>query len=134
MVEDTQSDLPDFSMNASGLYTDATYTDTKVGSIRCLTPVNADGTPDDTRPALFSGQSQLMTPAGALPINFEIDAKDLAEAVDKFGGAAQQGVEDTFKQLEEMRREQASQIVVPGQEGMGGMGGQGAPGSGIFMP
>jgi hypothetical protein len=38
-------------------------------------------------------------------------------------------VEEAAKELERMRREQASQIVVPGQGG-GGMGGSGMGGQG----
>ncbi len=129
MLGNKPSDLPEFVMNTSDLYKDETITDTKVGSIRCLTPIKPDGTPDDSRPVLYAGQAQLMTPAGVLPINFELDAKNLAEAVEMFSEAAKQGVQDTFKKLEEMRREAASQIVVPGQENAAG-----APGSNIFMP
>jgi len=129
MSNNDQSDLPDFAMNTSDLYKDETITDSKVGSIRVLTPINTDGTDDDSRPTLFAGQAQLMTPAGVLPINFEIDAKDLTEAVNMFADGAKQGMEETIKKLEDMRREAASKIVVPGQEG--GMGG---PQSNIFMP
>jgi hypothetical protein len=39
-------------------------------------------------------------------------------------------VEEAAKEMERMRREQASQIVVPGQGGQGGMGG--GAGSGII--
>lgn len=129
MLGNTPQDLPDFVMETSELYKDETITDTKVGSIRCLTPIKADGSIDDSRPTIFAGQAQLMTPAGVLPINFELDAKNLEEAVEMFADAAKQGVQDTFKKLEEMRREAASQIVVPGQENAAG-----APGSNIFMP
>jgi hypothetical protein len=129
MSNNAKADLPDFAMNASNLYKDETITDSKVGSIRVLTPIKPDGKDDHSRPTLFAGQAQLMTPAGVLPINFDIDAKDLAEAVNLFGDAAKVGMEETIKKLEDMRREAASKIVVPGQEG--GMGG---PESKLFMP
>ena len=43
------------------------------------------------------------------------DDPRMKEAAENFGAAASQSVEDTMKELEEMRRQQASQIVVPGQ-------------------
>ncbi|MCH8550995.1 MAG: hypothetical protein LAT62_03595 [Natronospirillum sp.] len=121
------SDL-DLSLDANNLYRDEVITDLRAGTLRQLTPVTVTGERDDSRAVRFHGQTQIMTQAGALPVNFDIDAKDLKEAVDKFGEAARKGMEDTIKQIEEMRREQASSIVVPGQEGGGLGGGQGGPG------
>ena len=66
------------------------------------------------------GQAQIMTQAGPIPINFEIEAKSLTESVDQFAEAAQQGVEKTVRELQELRRQQSSSIVVPGSSGMGG--------------
>ncbi len=114
------------------LYQEETFTDRKVGTIQRLTPVDADGNPDPSRPVLYLGQTQVMTPAGALPINFELEANDLGEAAAGFGAAAQVGLEDTMKRLEEMRREHASSIIVPGAGGAPG-GGPG-PGGALKMP
>ena len=55
-----------------------------------------------------------MTPGGALPLSFMIEADTLKDAVNGFGAAAQVAVEDTMEELKEMQRAQASQIVVPG--------------------
>jgi hypothetical protein len=75
-----------------------------------------------------------MTGAGPLPISFEIEAATLAEAVDKFGDAAKEAIERTVRELQELRRQQASSIVVP-QGGMGGLGPGGLGGGGkIQMP
>jgi hypothetical protein len=90
-----------------------------------MTPLKSDGSDDDTRPTLYVGEAQIMTNAGPLPINFEIEAKDLADAVDQFGDAAKAGVERTMRELQELRRQQASSIVVPGMA---------PPGSKIQMP
>jgi DNA-binding protein YbaB len=76
------------------------------------------------------GQTQVLTPAGALPLNFEIDASSLDDAVAKFGDLARQALNDTMQRLEEMRREQASSLIVPGAGGAPG-GGQPGPGGGI---
>ena len=40
-------------------------------------PVTADGAADAARPVLFVGQAQVMTPMGAVPISFELDAVTL---------------------------------------------------------
>ncbi|TGG91331.1 hypothetical protein E4656_16560 [Natronospirillum operosum] len=123
------SDL-DLSLDANNLYRDEVITDLRAGTLRQLTPVTVNGERDENRAIRFHGQTQIMTQAGALPVNFDIEADSLEEAVEKFGAAARQGMEDTIKQIEEMRREQASSIVVPGQEGGGFGGGQGG-GSGL---
>ena len=104
---------PDINISSDELYREETFTDRKVGTIQRLTPINGDGDQDQSRPVLFVGQTQVLTPAGALPISFEIEATNLAEAAEGFGPAAQLGLEDTMRRLEEMRREQASSIIVP---------------------
>jgi hypothetical protein len=126
-------------MDASSLYREDIITDRKVGTIRRMIPVTRGGADDHARPTLYVGEAQIMTNAGPLPINFEIEAKDLGEAVDKFAGAAKEAVEKTVRELQELRRQAASSIVVPGaggaMGGMGGLGGLGGPGGGkIQMP
>lgn len=120
----------DASMDADNLYREEIITDRKVGTLRMMTPVKSDGTPDNARSALFIGEAQIMTQAGPLPINFEIEGKTLAEAVTNFGEAAKEGVERTVRELQELRRQQQSSIVVPGAGGMGGLGGMGGMGGG----
>jgi hypothetical protein len=114
-------------MDAEALYREEMYTDRKVGTIRALVPVKKDGTQDDSREVLYVGETQIMTSMGALPVNFEIDAQSLGEAAEKFGPAAKEAIERTVKDLQELRRQAASSIVVP-QGGMGGLGGMGGPG------
>jgi hypothetical protein len=101
------------TMNSTQIYREETFTDRKVGTIRRLTPVGADGSADPGRPVLFIGQAQVMTPMGAVPISFELDASTLNEAIDKFGVAAESAVHQTMRELQEMRREQASSLVIP---------------------
>jgi hypothetical protein len=122
----------DIQMAADDLYLEEVFTDRRVGTMQRLTPVTSSGEPDGSRTTLFVGQTQVMTPAGSLPLSFEIPADSLEGAVEGFGAAAENAVQDTMKKLEEMRRESASSIIVPGSEG-GGM--PGAPGGGgIRMP
>ncbi len=123
-------------MDPNALYLEEIFTDRRVGTIRRLTPVNGQGAVDTTRPISYVGETQVMTSVGALPISFEIEAKDLAEAATKFGPEAKEAIERTVRDLQEMRRQAASSIVVP-QGGMGGLGGLGGgmPGGGkIQMP
>jgi hypothetical protein len=104
----------EIAMDATGLYREETFTDRRVGTLQVLTPVTAAGANDTTRPVLYVGQTQVLTPAGALPLSFEIPAKSLEEAIQRFGDAAEQALERTMRRLEELRREQASSIIVPG--------------------
>lgn len=127
-----QVESKDMQFQADQLYREEVITDRRVGSIRRLVPIQTDGSDDSARPVLYVGQAQLMTPVGTIPLSFELDAGSLKEAVEKFGDAAQQAVEHTAKELEEMRREAASSIVVPGAGGAGRMPGSGGmPGGGM---
>ncbi len=124
----------DPTMDPNSLYREEIVTDRKVGTIRMLTPLKSDGSPDASRGVIFIGEAQLMTSVGTLPINFELDAQSLDEAVSKFAGGAKEAVERTMKDLQELRRQQASSIVVP-QGGMGGLTGGGmGPGGKIQIP
>ena len=107
----------EMNMDVANLYREEIYTDQKIGTIRVMTPVTANGERDDARAVQYVGQAQMMTPAGALPLTFELAVDNLADAVAGFGDGAKQAMEDTMRELQEMRRQQASQIVVPGQDG-----------------
>lgn len=107
------------TMDSQQLYREEVFTDRKVGTIRRLTPVTADGAADAARPAIFVGQAQVMTPMGAVPISFELDAASLDAAVEKFGASAEQAIQQTMRELQELRREQASSLVIPDAGGAG---------------
>ncbi len=132
-MEQTQ----DIQMDVDQLCREDVFTDSRIGSIRRLTPVTAEGDDDSSRPVQYFGSTQIMTPAGALPLNFELPGGSLKEAIEGFGDAAREAVEQTMEELKEMQRQAASQIVVPkagempgGPGGAGGFGG----GGGIQMP
>jgi hypothetical protein len=131
MAEDRNQDP---QMDVEGLYQEDSFTDRRVGQIRRLTPVRPDATVDPTRPVLFIGQAEIMTNKGPVPISFEIEGKTLEEAVQGFSPAAAVAIERTVQQIQEMRRQQASQLVVP-QGGMPNLGGGGGRGGGkIQLP
>jgi hypothetical protein len=125
-----QNDLPDVKLDAASLYREEVFTDRRAGTIRKLTPITIDGAEDSARTVLFSGQTQLLTPAGVLPLAFEIEATTLKEALEKFPEGVKSALEQAIDEAREMRREQASRIVVP-EVGGGGLGpGPGAGGGG----
>ena len=118
-------------MDPNSLFREEIFTDQQLGTIRKLTPVTADGSDDPSRPIAFFGSAQVMTQMGAIPLNFQLDGETLGEAASDFAGKAQLAVEETSKELERMRREQASQIVIPGQGG-GQPGSRGGARGGII--
>jgi len=116
-------------MDPAALFREEVYSDRKVGTIRRLVPVKSDGTDDPARPVQYVGQTQILTAMGAIPLNFEIEAQTLDEAVNRFGDGAKAAFEKTVRELEEYRRQSASSIVIP-ERGAGGFGPGGAPGGG----
>src|SRR3954463_8082257 len=117
----------ELKVDPASLYLEEVFTDRRVGTIRRLTPVGKDGERDTARAVLYIGETQVLTPAGALPIGFEIGAGSLEEAAEKFGTLAREAIERTVKELQEMRRQAASSIVIPqgGLPPTGGLGGGG---------
>jgi hypothetical protein len=100
-------------LDPSQLYREETFTDHKIGTIRRLSPVKSDGSPDPGRPMVFTGQTQILTAGGALPLTFEIAATTLSEAAEKFGATAKVALEEMLRELQALRREAASQLVIP---------------------
>jgi hypothetical protein len=126
----SQPDLPDVKLDPASLYQEDVFTDRRAGTIRRLRPITADGADDPSRTTLFSGQTQLLTPAGVLPLGFEIEANTLSEAIEKFPDGVKVALEQAIEEAREMRRESASRIVVP-DVGGGAIGpGPGAGGGG----
>jgi regulator of protease activity HflC (stomatin/prohibitin superfamily) len=120
------SGLPEIQLDSASLYREDMFTDRKAGTIRRLIPVTTDGATDATRPVLYSGQTQLLTPTGVLPLGFEIEAVSLQDAIEKFPAAVKEALEQAIEEAREYRRESASRIVVPDV-----LGGPGAvPGGG----
>src|SRR5918911_3055644 len=103
----------DIKVDPNALYLEEIFTDRRIGTIRRMTPVKKDGNKDTARAVIYQGETQVLTPAGALPIGFDIPAASLEEAAEKFGQLAREAIERTVKELQEMRRQAASQIVVP---------------------
>lgn len=134
MAQQPDSKSINLTMDAASVYREDVYTDRKVGTIRSLTPVKSDGSPDPARKTTYVGEAQILTPMGALPVSFDIEAATLAEAIKNYAAAAKEGVERTVKEIQEMRRQAASSIVIP--QGGGGLppGALGGGGGKIQFP
>jgi hypothetical protein len=127
MATKPEQQSTELKVDPNSLYMEEIFTDRRIGTIRRLTPVNEEGQRDTARAVLYMGETQVLTPAGALPIGFEIGAGSLGEAAEKFGTLAKEAIERTVKELQELRRQAASSIVVPQgglPPGMGGGGGK----------
>jgi len=116
-------------MNAADLWLEEVYTDRRIGTIRKLTPVKGEGVRDLSREIQWAGETQVMSQIGTLPITFVLEAKTLEEAAKKFGPAAKIAIERTVRELQDLRRQAASSIVIP-QGGLPPMGPGGMPGGG----
>ncbi|MEX2497824.1 MAG: hypothetical protein WD397_02980 [Wenzhouxiangellaceae bacterium] len=131
-IMDEQSQEQQINFDTDNLYRVELFTDQRSGSIRRMTPVDGDGAPDDTRQVQYIGEATAMTPAGSLPLNFELEGSTLAEAAEGFAEGARQALTETVEELKRMQREQQNSIMVPGQEGP--QGGGGFPGGGGGSP
>jgi len=101
------------TMDATSLYREEIYTDRAVGMLRVLHPVTSAGAPDAARATVYTGEAQLMTNVGPLPISFDIPGKTLAEAVANYAEAAKEGVAHAMREIAEMRRQASSSLVIP---------------------
>jgi hypothetical protein len=114
MDDQNKQNIDQIQFDASNLYREDQVTDLKVGSIQRLIPINIDGSDEDSRPIRYTGQAQLMSQMGPVPITAPIEADSLAQAIEKFPAAIQQGVDDMMEEVQRRQREEANKIVTPG--------------------
>ena len=115
MSADGPKPLSEIQVDRNDLYREEVYTDLKIASIRVLTPVKVDGQIDTSRPVLYTGETQLMSQMGPVPVHAPIEAASLDEAIQRFPEAVNQAVERLMEEAREIQRREASRIVVPGQ-------------------
>ncbi len=133
MANPPQQPADSMSVDVENLYREESYTDLRAASVRVLIPVKIDGSTDPSRPTHYIGDTQLMTQMGPLPVQFPLDADNLADALAKFPDGVREAIERLQERAKEMAREEASRIVVPGKPaggmpgggGFGGLGGKG---------
>ncbi|MBW1844983.1 MAG: hypothetical protein JRJ05_11625 [Deltaproteobacteria bacterium] len=119
MSSPSSTPLEEIQVDRENLYLEEVFTDLKVATIRRLSPIKADGSPDEERPTLFHGQTQLMSQMGPLPVNCSIEATSLEEAMDKFPEAIALAIERMIEEAKEAQRQESSRIIVPGAASAG---------------
>lgn len=120
----TEADNDKTEFDTANLYREETYTDQRLGTIRRLIPVTPEGEPDTSRDTLYRGQAAIMTPAGQLPLHFDLEADSLAGAAAAFGDAVEAEAQRMMEELRDMQRKQ--ELASPVIQTPGG----GAPGGG----
>ena len=126
MVDDSPNGLDTLKIDTTNLFREESITDTQSANIKQLIPITLDGMEDSSRERQFVGDTTLMTQMGPIPVQFPIPAKNLEEAFTMFPEGVQGAVEKLQERAQDMAREEASRIVVPGQEpNRGGFGGRG---------
>ena len=126
--------MAEMTMDAASLYREEIYTDRKAGTLRVLQPVKSDGNPDTLRKTVYQGEAQLMTNMGPLPISFDIDAATLGDAIAGYAEATKAGIERAMREIQEMRRQASSSIVLPPAGATLGPGGALGGGGKIQIP
>jgi hypothetical protein len=112
-MSDQPEKISDVKMDTANLYREESYTDLKTGGIRKLVPIKLDGSEDESRPAVFSGHTQIMSPHGPIPVQGTIEAATLEEAVNGFPQAMEDAMNRMVEEAQKMQREQANKIVTP---------------------
>ena len=129
MSADEPQTVTEIEVDTANLYREEIFTDLRVASIRKLIPIKPDGSPDESREAIFTGQTTLMSAAGPVPVQCQIEASNLEEATAGFPEAIKQAVERLVEEAREIQRRESSRIVVPGDVpilgGAKGLGGGG---------
>ena len=116
MSDANESKITNIKINTDNLYKEESFTDLTYATIRRLTPVKIDGSPDESRESIFTGMAQLMSPNGPIPVQCVIEgAKTLSEAADKLPDAIEKSVQAMIAEAKEMQRQESSRIVLPGQ-------------------
>ena len=116
MANGAQEAALNLVMDPENLYREESFTDMKVGAVRQLSPVKADGTPDPDRQPVYYGHTQLMSPEGPLPVSCGIEAGSLAEAMAKFPGAMKQEIENIMAQVQKAQQDEEPVAELPVEE------------------
>ena len=108
----------DVSMDVNNLYREEIVTDRQAGTLRMMVPITSLGTPDTARATLYVGEAQLMTQVGpACRSASRSTARRCPRRSPTTALAAKAAIERTVAELQEMRRQSASGLIVPGSGG-----------------
>ena len=110
---DEQPNKVDFKIDRSNLYSEESFSDLQTGTIKRLTPVKADGSADKSRKTIFIGHTSILTPNGPLPIQNNIPAKELSQAIKKFPEVMQQAMDQIIEEIKKYQEQEQSRIQKP---------------------
>ncbi len=122
MTEANSNRLSNLEINQEQLYREEIYTDMKVATIHRLVPVREDGSEDTDRSCKYTAETQLVTPMGAIPVQTEIEAQSLKEAVELFPEAMQEAVNKMVDEAQKRQIADAGKMISPNDaKGQGGL-------------
>ena len=121
--------LDEITADLGNLHREDVFSDMRLATIRRLQPIRPDGSHDPSRPTTYIAETTIVSQLGPIPVQAPVEATSLKDAFSKFPEAIQAAVERLSERAQEMRREEASRIVVPGAMPPD-LGGGGRPGSG----
>lgn len=114
MIGEKEFNDVDLSVKQNNLYLEESFTDLDMTAIRRLTPVKPNGLKDKTRKQIFVGHLNIMTPAGPLPIQTPLAARNLKEAMEIYPEAMKTALEKTQEEIKKLQQKKDSRIIVPG--------------------
>ena len=106
--------IDEIRVDPDNLHREDVFSDMRLATIRRLQPIREDGSPDPTRPTTYIAETTIVSQLGPIPVQSPIEADSLKDAFLKFPDAIKTAVERLSERAHEMRREEASRIVVPG--------------------
>ena len=121
--------LDEITADLGNLHREDVFSDMRLATIRRLQPIRPDGSHDPSRPTTYIAETTIVSQLGPIPVQAPVEATSLKDAFSKFPEAIQAAVERLSERAQEMRREEASRIVVPGAMPPD-LGGGGRPGCG----
>ena len=126
--------IDEISADLDNLHREDVFSDMRLATIRRLQPIRHDGRPDPSRPTTYIAETTILSQLGPIPVQAPIEADSLKDAFSKFPEAIKAAVERLSDRAQEMRREEASRIVVPGSmpRDLGSGGGRRGGGGLIF--
>ena len=107
---DEQPNNLEFKIDRSNLYSEESFSDLKTGTIKRLSPVKADGSADKSRKTIFVGHTSILTHNGSLPIQDNIPAKDLQQAIKKFPEVMQLAMDQLIEEVKRYQEQEQSRI------------------------
>ena len=112
-MTDGQQNNIEFKIDRSNLYREESFSDLKTGSIKRFTPVKADGSEDKGRKTRFIGNTSILPPNGPLPIQGDIPARDLQQAIKRFPEVMEQAMDQLIEEVKKYQEQERSRIQKP---------------------